>query len=98
MYPLREFLEYGIVVCINTDNPVISFTNMVKECFQASYAFGEPGLSLWDLLRILRTGFVQSFLSLPERRAMLELADQILFDLFSRDDVVTLLRELAARR
>ncbi len=98
VYPLREFLKYGIVVCINTDNPVISCTNMVKECFQASYAFGKPGLSLWDILRILRLGFTQSFLSFPERRAMLELADQILFDLFSSDDIVSLLRELASRQ
>ena len=33
-------------------------------------------------------GFVHSFLSLPERRAILELADQIIFDLFS-DPVIT---------
>jgi len=94
VYPLRKFMENGISVCINTDNPVISSTNMVKECFQASYAFGGNGLSLWDLLRILRAGFVHAFLSLPERRALLELADQLVFDLFSRDEVLTLLRAI----
>ncbi len=94
-YPLRTFLEKGINVCINTDNPIISFTNMVKECFQASYAYGGSGLTLWDLLRVLRTGFTQSFLTLPERRVLLELADQIVFDLFSRTDVQRLLRILS---
>lgn len=91
-YPLRLFLKEGINVCINTDNPIVSYTNMVKECFQASYSFGKPGLSLWDLLRILRLGFTQSFLTLPERRALIELADQLVFDLFSRDEVLALLR------
>jgi hypothetical protein len=69
---------------------------MIKECFQASYAYGGKGLSLWELLRIIRMGFVHSFLSLPERRAMLELADQILFDLFSEPGVVESLRCMAA--
>lgn len=97
-YPLQAFLKNGNAVCLNTDNPIISYTNMVKECFQASYAFGGKGLSLWELLRILRMGFVHSFLSLPERRSMLELADQILFDLFSDSGVVEDLRCMAACR
>ena len=97
-YPLRAFLDNGNAVCLNTDNPVISYTNMIKECFQASYAFGGDGLSLWELLRILRMGFVHSFLSLPERRSMLELADQILFDLFSDPGVVEDLRCIATCR
>jgi len=90
-YPLRELLANGNAVSLNTDNPVISNTNMIKECFQASYAFGEKGLSLWELMRILRMGFSHSFLSLPERGAMLELADQIIFDLFFDSDVVAAL-------
>lgn len=93
-YPLRMFMENGNAICINTDNPVISDTNIIKEYFQASYAYGGNGLSLWDALRIMRMGFVHSFMSLPERRAILEIADQILYDYFSREDVVVLLREL----
>lgn len=94
-YPLRKFLEEGLAVTINTDNPIISCTNMVKECFQASYAFGKPGLSLWELLRILRLGFAHAFLTLHERRALLELADQIVFDLFSDQEIVRLLHLLS---
>ena len=52
-YPLREFLSSGIAVCINTDNPIISRTDIVKEYFMASSAAG--GLSLWDALRCCRT-------------------------------------------
>nr|VFJ45876.1 MAG: adenosine deaminase [Candidatus Kentron sp. DK] len=94
-YPLRRFLSEGLAVTLNTDNPVISHTNMIKECLQASYAFGEPGLSLWELLRILRLGFTNAFLTLQERRALLELADQLLLDLLSDQEIVRLLQSLA---
>nr|VFJ43261.1 MAG: adenosine deaminase [Candidatus Kentron sp. FM]VFJ43973.1 MAG: adenosine deaminase [Candidatus Kentron sp. FM]VFK06010.1 MAG: adenosine deaminase [Candidatus Kentron sp. FM] len=94
IYPLREFLKEGIAVTLDTDNPVISDTNPIKECFQASHAFGDPGLSLWELLRILRLGFSRAFLTLHERRALLELADQLLLDLFSEPEIVRLLQLL----
>jgi len=96
-YPLRKLIENGNAVCINTDNPFISCTNIIKECFQASYAYGGRGLSLWELLRIFRMGFVHSFMSLPERRAILELADQIIFDLFSQEETINLLCELKSK-
>ncbi|MDH4317554.1 MAG: hypothetical protein OEV64_04115 [Desulfobulbaceae bacterium] len=95
-YPLKTFMEEGLSVTINTDNPIISYTNMVKECFQASYAYGEPGLTLWDIMRILRGGFVNSFLTQPERHALLELADQLLFDLFSRTEIIEVLRVISS--
>ncbi len=94
-YPLRRYLREGILVTICTDNPIVSDTNLVKEYFQASYAFGPDGLSLWEALRIIRMGFVASFLDLPERRAMLQLAEQYLFDMFSNNEVVRGLRQFA---
>jgi len=97
-YPLKTYLDAGLRVTINTDNPIISHTNMIKECFQASYAYGAQGLTLWELLHILRMGFTQSFLTQPERRALLELVDQIVFDLFSRPDVINLLHILSSKR
>lgn len=93
-YPLKAFLENGNSVCLNTDNPSISYTNIIKECFQASFAYGGSGLTLWELLRIFRMGFTNSFLTIPEKRAMLELVDQILFDLFTEPDVKNLLNSM----
>lgn len=93
-YPLREFMNNGNAVCLNTDNPVISHTNIIKEYFQASFAYGNPGLSLWDAFRLMRMGFVHAFMSLPERRAILELADQLLYDSFSDSAVNATLRRL----
>jgi adenosine deaminase len=99
-YPLRGLLAAGILVSINTDNPVISHTNMVREFFQASYAWGDWGMPLWEALALVRMGFVMSFLSLPERRAVLEIVGQYLFDFFSEESTVEVLRELSrgARR
>jgi len=93
-YPLKEFLHAGIPVCINTDNPIISRTDIVKEYFRASKAMGEQGLSLWDALILVKTGFRHAFLSLPVRKAMLEIVDQIVFDLFCDLSVQANLREL----
>jgi len=94
-YPLKLFLERGLHVSINTDNPSISNTNLVKEYFQASYAYDKKGLSLWDALRVIRMGYTCSFLLLPERRAAIQMVEQYLVDLFSDEAVVDYLRELA---
>jgi adenosine deaminase len=93
-YPLRKLLAAGILISINTDNPIISHTNIVREFFQASYAWGDPGMPLWEALRLVRMGFVMSFLNLQERRAILEIVGQFLFDLFCEESTVETLREL----
>jgi adenosine deaminase len=91
-YPLKRLLAEGIMVTLNTDNPIISSTNAVREFFQASYAFDALGMSLWDALRLVRFGYVASFLPLPERRAMLELVSQYLFDLLTDPKVLKQLK------
>jgi len=93
VYPLRKFLEFGNIVCLNTDNPIVSYTNIVKEFFQASYAYGGDGLSLWDALRMIRMGFAHAFKGLAERRALIELAEQMIFDLLIDPRVEDLLRK-----
>ncbi len=93
-YPLQKFMDNGNSVCLNTDNPIISFTNIVKEFFQASYSLSPQGLSLWDALRMIRMGFVHAFMSMPERRALMELVDQLIFDLMTDPHVESCLRGL----
>jgi adenosine deaminase len=94
-YPLRELLGNGILVSINTDNPVISHTNIIREFFQASYAWGDRGMPLWEALRLIRMGYVMSFLNQQERRAILEIVGQRVFDLFTHDGTLQMLRDLA---
>lgn len=93
-YPLRKLLENGNAICLNTDNPIISHTNMVKECFQASYAYGGKGLSLWDLLSIIRMGFYYAFLQSPERKNIIRYAEKKILNIFEEDDVLTFLYSL----
>ena len=93
-YPLRKLLENGNAICINTDNPIISHTNMVKECFQASYAYGGKGLSLWDLLSIIRMGFYYAFLQSPERKNIIRYAEKKILNIFEDDAVLTFLYAL----
>jgi len=94
-YPLRAYLDEGIFVSLNTDNPIISGTDINREYFEASWAYGGDGLSLWDALRIVRMGYVQAFMGLPERRAMIEVVEQCLLDLLSEPGTIALLRSLA---
>ena len=94
-YPIVTYLENGNAICINTDNPIISYTNIVKEYFMASWACGEKGISLWNLLRIIRMGFVHSFLSVPDCRAMIQLADQEVFDILMDKELIDCLRSIS---
>lgn len=93
-YPLRKLLENGNAICLNTDNPIISHTNMVKECFQASYAYGGKGLSLWDLLSIIRMGFYYAFLQSPERKNIIRYAEKKILNIFEENEVLTFLYSL----
>jgi len=91
-YPLERFLNEGIPVCINTDNPIISKTDIINEYFEASASI-KDNLSIWEALRIIKMGFRHAFIPLPQRKALLEIADQILYDLFSNSNIYSLLNE-----
>jgi len=93
-YPLKDYLEYGILVTINTDTR--SFLIQTGEkYFQASYAYDTKGLSIWDALRIMRMGYVCSFLHLPERRANDRNGGAVHRRFVFSEDFVGYLRELA---
>jgi adenosine deaminase len=92
-YPLDEFRRRGVPFCLNTDNPLISCTNVTREYFWASSTV-KGGLSLWDVLKIMKTGFKHAFALLPSRAAILATADQIVSDIFADADVVAMLEDL----
>jgi len=96
-YPLKQFLEAGVLVTINTDNPIISNTDMVREFYQASYAYDRDGLTLWEALRLVRMGFVSAFLNLSDRRQLIEVAEQWIFDHLSQESTHRSLRRLCQK-
>ncbi len=65
-YPLKSYLDKGLRVSINTDNPGISKTQMNNEILKAA-RMTEGGLSLWDILKILKMGFKSAFIDYDQR-------------------------------
>ncbi len=79
-HPLRRYFEAGLQVSINTDNRLMSDTDLVSE-----YALAARHLdfSLDELCAIARNGFVNAFLPPAERAALLARVDGE-FDLLRR--------------
>lgn len=69
-YPLQHYLQEGVGVTINTDNRGISRTNLTDEYLKACQ-LTEGGLSKWEILKLIRQGFVSSFLSLQQKNILL---------------------------
>lgn len=67
-YPLKEFLEKGIPVSVNTDNIGISAGSLTDNLVHAARLC--PGLTRMDLLRIQANGLDIAFVS-PEQRESL---------------------------
>ena len=57
-YPLREFLDRGLLVTINTDNRTVSGTSMTRELefIQRMYGIGND-----EILRCMKNAAASSF-------------------------------------
>ncbi|MBF0230063.1 MAG: hypothetical protein HQK63_10850 [Desulfamplus sp.] len=83
IYPLKEYLEKGLRVTVNTDNTGISRTDFSKELHRAC-RLTPQGLSVWEILCIIRNSFKAAFAPRDIRHRMLREAEE---------SVVKLLRE-----
>jgi adenosine deaminase len=79
-YPLKYYLDAGIRVTVNTDNPGISRTDFTRELHRAA-RLTPGGLSLWDMLRIVRNGFKSAFVDRSIRNELLRKAESRIIDL-----------------
>ena len=79
-YPLKEYMEHGITVTLNTDNPGISATTLSREYHRAAL-MTEKGLSRWQILKLVRNGFKAAFLPRDEKDMMLKKMDKRVFSL-----------------
>ena len=77
-YPLRQFMQAGLPVTLCTDNPGISRTSLPGE-FLTAARMTEDGLSLWEVLALIRQSFVHAFLPSAEREALLKRCDEKVF-------------------
>lgn len=77
-YPLRDLLAAGLPLTLCTDNPGISRTTLAEE-YLAAARMTEDGLTLWEVLAMIRLGFVHAFASSAERERLLKQADQRIY-------------------
>ncbi|VBB44578.1 Adenosine/AMP deaminase [uncultured Desulfatiglans sp.] len=79
-YPLKEYLERGLRVTVNTDNPGISRTDFTRELHRAA-RLTEGGLTLWEILLLVRNGFKASFAPRGRRQELLREAEKEIIQL-----------------
>lgn len=73
-YPLLELWNKGLPLPLCTDNPGISHTTLTEEYLTAA-AMTDNQLSLWDVLAMIKQGFVHSFLSGSRKETLLKQVD-----------------------
>ena len=83
-YPLKQYLDSGLTVTINTDNRGISATTLSNEYLEAA-RMTEGGLSRWEILRLVKNGFKASFLPKDEKDRLLKRIDEEIFSLVLDD-------------
>jgi adenosine deaminase len=73
-YPLGEVLRAGLSVTLCPDNPGISRTTLAGEYVTAS-RITPGGLMQWEVLGLIRQGFMRRFLPAGDPRALMHAAD-----------------------
>jgi adenosine deaminase len=74
-YPVKLFLDSGLRITINTDDPGICLTNPTLELLRAA-ELTPHGISLWEIFQLVRNGFQASFVEPDEKRALLLNAEE----------------------
>ncbi|MEK3723916.1 adenosine deaminase [Paenibacillus sp. FSL H8-0034] len=66
-YPIRDYFDRGIKITVNTDNPIVSGTNITKEYRVLNERFG---FTLSELSALVMNGVDSAFLDGHEKRAL----------------------------
>ncbi len=83
-YPLKQYLNEGLRVTVNTDNPGISRTTFSEEYYQAAI-LTDGGLSLWEILQLIRNSFRGAFLPFKKRQELLLQSEKEIINLLGGD-------------
>jgi adenosine deaminase len=75
VYPLKKYMNAGLRVTVNTDNPGISRTDLSRELLRAA-RMTSGGLSQWEILQLIRNGFKASFLDRTDKQRLLRGAEK----------------------
>lgn len=81
-YPLRIYLNEGLKVTVNTDNPGISRTTITQEYLFASKI---ANLNRLEILQLLRNSFQGVFLPKDKKKKLLIRVEEEIFNLLSNE-------------
>lgn len=84
-YPLKKYLEDGLLVTLNTDDPGISRTNLTEEFFKAA-DMCDGKLSRWDVLRLIHNSFSSAFIDIKTRNEILRKAGKDILKLILEEN------------
>lgn len=85
IYPLKKYLDLGLKVCVNTDNPGISKTSASIELHRAA-RLTPGGLNRWDILQLIKNGFSSAFISFEKRREILLQAEKEILTILEQEN------------
>lgn len=83
-YPLKKYLNKGLLVSVNTDDPGISLTDVTHELHKAA-RMTEGGLSKWEILQLVCNGFRTAFYPYEKKKELIRIAENCIGDLIKRD-------------
>ncbi len=83
-YPVKRFLEQGVKVSVNTDDPGISLTTLSEEYYKAAELAG--GLSLWEVFSLSRNSFLTSFAKRDDKKELIHDAEELIGKLLEEDE------------
>lgn len=84
-YPLREYMEAGMEVCLATDNRYIhrvGTQTLTSEYMTAARLVG--GLTRWEILQLVKAGFKNAFLPKQEVEALISAMEERVYRNISR--------------
>ncbi|MCF0164607.1 MAG: hypothetical protein HUJ92_04925 [Bacteroidales bacterium] len=83
-YPLYQYLNDKLPVCVNTDNPGISRTTSSNELHRAA-RLTRNGLSLWNIFQLIYNGLLISFLPYSQKRDLIKRVEETIGKLFKKE-------------
>ncbi len=79
-YPLLKYLNLGLKVCVNTDDPAISKTDWTNELFIASALCSKP-LSIEQIIKLVYNGVRRALLLDNEKEELEKVFNKEIMDL-----------------
>ena len=84
LYPLKYYMDKGLIVTLNTDDPGISLTNLTAEYMKAA-KMTPGGISKWDILQLINNSFSSTFAPFVKRREYLKNAENAIMKLIEAE-------------